>query len=146
MGDGKCQKSSHNFIFGITCIEVVLLDFDDIDFKTVQYWADRAMKWFELGGYLILKSSPGCYHVVFNRSVDWTENMSVVAWVAYLSRNEGLRRWHRMQCIKMKSTLRIGPKNEKKSPRIVKRVGDQDKQIQEFIEIRKEVKKILKRL
>jgi len=68
----------------------------------------------------------------------------VVAWVAYLSGNEGLQRWHRMQCIKMKSTLCVGPKNEKKSPRIVKRVGDQDEQIQEFIEIRNRVKKILK--
>jgi len=101
------------------------------------------MKWFELGGYLILKSSPGCYHVVFNRSVDWAKNMMVVAWVAYLSRNEGLQRWHRMQCIKMKSTLRIGPKNEKKSPRIVKRVGDQDKQILKYINNRKVVKNSL---
>ena len=68
----------------------------------------------------------------------------MVAWVAYLSGNEGLQRWHRMQCIKMKSTLRVGPKNEKKSPRMVKRVGDQDEQIQEFIEIRNRVKNILK--
>ncbi len=51
-----------------------------------------------------------------------------------------------MRCIKMKSTLRIGQKNEKKSPRIVKRVGDQDEQIQEFIKIRNEVKYILKNL
>ena len=78
--------------------------------------------------------------------IDWAENMRVVAWVAYLSRNKDLQRWHRMQCIKMKSTLRIGPKNEKKSPRIVKRVGDQEEQIQEFIEIRNEVKYILKNL
>ncbi len=69
---------------------------------------------------------------MFNRSVDWAENMRVVAWVAYLSRNEGLQRWHRMQCIKMKSTLRIGPKNVKNSPRIVKRVGDQNEQMKNF--------------
>ena len=78
--------------------------------------------------------------------IDWAENMRVVAWGAYLSRNKGLQRWHRMQCIKMKSTLRKGPKNEKKSPRIVKRVGDQEEQIQEFIEIRNEVKHILKNM
>jgi len=70
----------------------------------------------------------------------------VRARVAHASGNEGLQRWHRMQCIKMKSTLRVGPKNEKKSPRIVKRVGDQDGQIQEFIEIRNEVRNILKNL
>ena len=138
------MKSIHNFIFGVTSIDVAMLDFDDTDFKTVNYWAERAMKWFELGGYLILKSSPGCYHVVFNRSVDWAENMSVVAWVALFSHNEGLQRWHLMQCIKMKSTLRIGPKNKKKSPRIVSRVGKQDEQIKEFIEIRNEVKNYVK--
>ena len=104
------------------------------------------MNWYNLGGFLILKSSSGCYHVVFNKNVSWAENMRVVACVAYLSRNEGLQRWHRMQCIKMKSTLRIGPKNEKKSPRIVKRIGEQNGQIQEFIEIRNEIKNILKNL
>ena len=140
------MSSIHNFIFGVTSIEIVMLDFDDTDFKTVNYWAERAMKWFDLGGYLILKSSSGCYHVVFNRSVDWAENMCVVAWVAYLSKNEGLQRWHRMQCIKMKSTLRIGPKNEKKSPRIVRRFGEQDQQIQAFIDIRNELIQIIKTL
>jgi len=146
LGSGFGMKSNHNFTLGISSDETVMLDFDDTDYKTVQYWAERAMKWFTLGGYLILKSSPGCYHVVFNRNVDWSENMRVVAWVAQLSSNEGLQKWQRMQCIKMKSTIRVGPKNEKKSPRIVKRVGDQDRQTQEFIEIRNEVKKILNNL
>jgi len=146
LGSGSGMKSNHNFILGISSDERVVLDFDDTDFKTVDYWANRALNWHNLGGYLILKSSAGHYHVVFNRSVDWSENMRVVAGVAYLSCNEGLQRWHRMQCIKMKSTLRIGPKNEKKSPRIVKRVGEQDEQIKEFIEIRNEIKNILNNL
>ena len=143
---GYGTKSNHNFNLGVTNDEVIMLDMDDTDFKTVQYWAERAMNWFELGGYVILKSSSGCYHILFNRSVDWPENMRVVAWVAQLSGNEGLQRWHRMQCIKMKSTLRVGPKNEKKSPCIVKRVGVQNGQIQEFLEIRSEIKKVLKNL
>ena len=100
------MKSNRNYTFGISSDERIVLDFDDTDFKTVNYWAERALNWFDLGGYFIQKSSPGCYHVVFNRVVDWAENMRVVAWVAYLSGNEGLQRWHRMQCIKMKSTLR----------------------------------------
>jgi len=143
---GYGTKSNHNFTLGISSDETVMLDLDDTDYKTVQYWAERAMNWFNLGGYIILKSSSGCYHILFNRSVDWSENMRVVAWVAYLSGNEGLQRWHRMQCIKMKSTLRVGPKNDKSSPRIVKRVGDQEGQIREFIEIRNEVKKIFTNL
>ena len=80
---------------------------------------------------------------MFNKHVSWAENMRVVAWIAYLSGNEGLQRWHLMQCIKMKSTLRVGPKNDKSSPRIVKRVGDQDEQIQNFLGFRDEVKKLL---
>jgi len=140
------MKSNHNFTLGISSDERVVLDFDDTDFKTVQNWAERALNWFNLGGYLILKSSPGCYHIVLNNTVTWAENMRVVAWVAYLSSNEGLQRWHRMQCIKMKSTLRVSQKNEKKSPRIVKRVGEQDEQIKEFIEIRNQIKNILKNL
>jgi len=143
---GYGTKSNHNFTLGISSDETVMLDLDDTDFKTAQYWAERAMNWFNLGGYVILKSSSSCYHVMFNRPVDWPENMRVVAWVAYLSGNEGLQRWHRMQCIKMKSTLRVGPKNDKSSPRIVKRVGDQEGQIREFIEIRNEVKNIFTNL
>jgi len=135
------MKLSHNFRLGISSDERVVLDLDGIDFKTVQYWADRALNWFNLGGYMILKSSPGCYHIVYNQSVDWAENMRGVAWVAYLSGNEGLQRWHRMQCIKMKSTLRVGPKNEKKSPRIIKRFGDQDGQIRKFLKIRTMIKR-----
>ena len=53
------MKSNHNFILGISSDERVVLDFDDTDFKAVDYWADRAMNWFDLGGYLIQKSSLG---------------------------------------------------------------------------------------
>lgn len=51
-----------------------------------------------------------------------------------------------MQCIKMKSTLRIGPKNKKKAPRIVKRIGEQDEQIRDFLKLRNEVKKHIRDL
>ena len=70
------------------------------------------MKRFDLGGFLLLESSPGSYHVVFDRSVDWSENMRIVAWVALLSKKEKLRRWFLMQCIKQKPTLRISEKYE----------------------------------
>ncbi len=87
------SRSIHSSpIFGCTDTDTVSLDFDDTTFKTVRFWARRAMNWYDLGGFLILKSSDGCYHVVFNRSVDWTENMSIVAWVAELSHNQGLQR------------------------------------------------------
>jgi hypothetical protein len=131
-------------IFGFTDTETVKLDFDDTPLKNVTYWADRTLNWFKLGGYIILKSSSNSYHVVFNRSVSWSKNMKVVAWVALLSKNGGLIRWLIMQCIKQSSTLRISNKNKKPSPRIVTRQGKQDKQIQEFLEYRKQLKNIIR--
>ena len=70
---------SHNFILGFTDTETVMLDFDNTTFKTVRYWARRAMRWFDLSGFLILKSSEGCYHTIINRPVSWSENMKVMA-------------------------------------------------------------------
>ena len=68
---------------------------------------------------MILESSTGCFHVVFNRKVSWRENMQVVAWTALRSHNDGLRRWQLMQCRKGSSTLRLGPKGKKPTPRII---------------------------
>ena len=127
--------------FGCTDTEMVSLDFDETTFKTVRYWARRALNWHKLGGFIILKSSECCYHVVFNRTVDWTENMKIAAWVAELSGNFGLQKWHRMQCIKVGSTLRISCKGEKLPPRVVYREGKQDEQIVEFEKFRKMIKK-----
>ena len=122
-----------------------MLDLDDVTFKSAKYWAERAVNWFQLGGFLILKSSDRCYHVVFNRKVSWTENMHIVAWVALQSHNRGLEKWHQMQCIKESSTLRVGPKREKASPRIVYRFGEQDCQIEEFLKYRRMIRRIVSR-
>ena len=78
-------------ILGYTDTETVKLDFDDTTFRTVRYWALRTMRWFKLNGFLILKSSVNCYHVVFDRTVSWSENLRIVAWVALLSRIETLK-------------------------------------------------------
>jgi len=134
-------KWNHNSILGFTDDETVMLDFDETPFKTVKYWSQVAMTHFGLGGFLILKSSENHYHVVFNRRVDWAENMSVVAWVSLQSNNQGMLRYLRMQCIKKSSTLRIGPKGEKPSPRIVYREEKEDAQIKEYLETRKFLKK-----
>jgi hypothetical protein len=138
---GSGVKWNHNSILGFTDDETVMLDFDESPFKTVKYWAQITMKHFLLGGFLILKSSENHYHVIFNNKVNWAENMSIVAWVSLQSNNQNMLRYLRMQCIKKSSTLRVGPKGEKSSPRIVYRVGNQDVQIKEFLELRREIKK-----
>jgi hypothetical protein len=49
-----------------------------------------------------------------------------------------------MQVIKESSTLRVGPKFRKPSPRIVYRFGKQDRQIREFLEMRKTIDHVSK--
>lgn len=136
------EKSKANPIFGFSDSETVKLDFDQISFSSVKYWASRAMKWFKLRGFVILKSSEKCYHVVFDREVSWTRNMRVVAWVALLSHNRGLAKWFLMQCIKGCSTLRVSSKREKPPPRVVYRYGKQDHNVKDFLKNREIIKKI----
>jgi len=138
--------SHHNSILGYTDTETVKLDFDETEFQNVKHWAERTKNWFKLDGYIILKSSKNCYHVIFNQTVTWTQNMRTVAWVALHSKNKGLLKWLLMQCIKQSSTVRISPKREKPAPRIVYKHGKQDQQIKDFFEYRQIIKKISKKL
>lgn len=142
----KKPLNTFNFVLGFTDTETAKLDFDDTSFKTVRYWAFRTMKWFKLEGFIMLKSSKNCYHVVFNRKVSWSENMRIVAWVSLLSHKPKLERWFTMQCIKEASTLRVSGKRDKPSPRVVFRYGKQDKEIKEFLCYRCRIKRFIRRL
>jgi hypothetical protein len=145
-GSGLSTKSSLKSIVGFSDTETVKLDFDHTSLETVKYWAKRVMDWFNLEGFIVLKSSEDCSHVVFNRLVSWSENMHIVAWTSLLSRNAMLEKWFLMQCIKESSTLRVSPKREKPSPRIVYSHGKLDQQIKGFLSHRKSIKSILKRM
>jgi len=144
--NGLNEKWSHKFILGYTDTETVMLDFDNTPFKDVMYWCNRAMKWFKLEGFIILRSSENNYHAVFNRKLSWSENMRIVAWVSLLSNNPMLQKYHLMQCIKEGSTLRVSPKNDKPSPRIVYKYGSLDGQVKEFLSYRKQVKNIMRKM
>ncbi len=82
-------------------------------FKKVKYWAKRACDWFQLEGFLILKSSEKHYHVVFNCPVIWRKNIHIMNWVAIESQSIKMKDYALMQGIKESSTLRIGPKRDK---------------------------------
>ena len=135
------MTSNRNYITGFTDDETVMLDLDNMSFKQVKYLARRTMEFWELGGFLVLRSSVGSYHVVFDRPVSWGENLQVVAWVVLDSGSEDLKRWLVMQCRKGSSTLRVSPKGEKPSPRIVYREGSEAIQIGDFLQFRKMIKK-----
>lgn len=131
---------------GFSDTETVMVDFDNTPLTVVKKWADLAMNGFDLEGFLIFKSSKNSYHVVFNRPVSWSENCSIVAWVALLSGNEKLKTYFLMQCIKESSTLRISSKGKKPCPRIVFRLGKQDKQVKEYLSYRRKIKTIIRNM
>ena len=143
---GLTEKWSLNSIFGYTDTETVKLDFDNMPFKQVKYWASRTMRWFKQEGFLILKSSLDCYHVLFNRKVSWEENVEIMAWVCLLTKHQKLTGWFILQCIKKGSTLRISPKKHKLSPRVVCRYGKQDKEIKNFFAYRNLIKRTTSKL
>lgn len=130
------SKSIRKPLLGYSDKSTVKLDFDDVPFKTVKYWSKRAYYWFDLDGIIFLRSSPNHYHAVFNRPVTWRENVHIMSWVAIESQLLKLKDYALMQGIKESSTLRIGPKGDKPRPRIVGRFGNQDKEINEFLNYR----------
>ena len=131
---------------GYTDTQTVKLDLDGVPFKTVKYWALRVMEKSKLEGFIILKSSEKHYHVVFNRTVSWAENMSIVAWACLESKNEPLLKWFLLQCIKGSSTLRVSPKGNKPSPRVVCRQGKEDTEVRNFLRHRRHIKNILRQM
>jgi hypothetical protein len=94
--------------------------------------------------FIILKSSGNSYHVVFNRAVSWSRNVHIMCWVALFSGIESLRKFIWMQGIKESSTLRVGPKNKKPSPRVAYRWGYQDIQVKYYLRWRNQIKRITK--
>jgi len=133
-------------VLGISDSSTVKLDFDGVPFKTVKYWALRAMRWFRLGGFIILKSSEGNYHVVFNRRVSWRRNVKIMSWVAIESQLPKLKDYVLMQGIKMCSTLRVSCKGDKPSPRVVYRYGMQDGEIRNFLLMRRKIWGIMRKM
>jgi hypothetical protein len=136
------QISKADPILAFTDRITVKLDLDEMSFRAVRDWAMMVLKKYKLDGFIILKSSKKCYHVVFDRYVSWDENLSIVGWVAILSKSLKLKDYLGMQCIKMSSTLRVAPKGDKPSPRIVDKHGSQDHAVKDFLEYRQLIKRI----
>lgn len=65
-----------------------------------------------------------------------------MAWAALFTHKLSQLKYFQMQCIKRASTLRVSRKGDKSSPRIIYRYGGQDKEIQNFLSLRKMIKKI----
>jgi hypothetical protein len=140
---GLTSKLSHNFVLGISDKSTVKLDFDGIPLRFVKYWSRRVCNWFDLEGFIIFQSSKLSYHVVFNLPVTWEKNIHIMNWVAVESQLGKLRDYVLMQGIKESSTLRVGYKGDKRPPKIIFHEGKQDKNIQDYIIKRNEIKKMI---
>lgn len=78
--------------------------------------------------------------------VSWNENVKFMAWVCLITERRKLTGWFIMQCIKKGSTLRISPKKEKSSSRVVYRHGKQHKEIRDFLHCHKRINNILRKM
>jgi hypothetical protein len=163
MGHTSRGYKPMSLVYGDWSKDTVRLDFDDTQLGEVKLWAFRALNWFKLDGFIILRSSQktyvvkkkgevfyryikASYHIIFDRPVKWNLNVRIMNWVALESGNFGLQRYVRMQCIKRSSTVRISPKEKKPSPKVVFRYGKQDGQIAKFLETRQFVLDSLKKM
>jgi hypothetical protein len=131
-------------VIGVTYENVVMADLDDMSFRRVKRLAFKAVKRFNLGGFIILKSSRGNYHVVFNEPKDRFEVFQIIGWIGITANNPNVWKWVCMQAVKGALTLRLSPKplsdgGFKPPPKVVYRYGEQDKCIKDFLKIRRNV-------
>ena len=138
-------------IKGITDNHTVMVDLDNMSFRKVKGLAESACRHFRLGGFIILKTSPKNYHVVFDKPMRfWSDVLRVISWIGILADNPNVWKWVCMQAIKKACTLRVSEKptkNEAKpKPRIVYRYGSQHRQIKAYLKRRREILNILRRL
>jgi len=138
-------------IIGLSDKNTVMVDLDNMSFKRVKRLAELTCKHFRLGGFIILKSSPNHYHVIFDKPIRyWSEVLRIISWIAIMSNNPHVWKWVCMQAIKKACTLRVSEKPAKNGvkpkPRIVYRYGSQSRKINAYLEKRKEVNDIFREL
>lgn len=137
-------------IVGLTFKNIVMVDLDGMPLEKVKELADKVLGKFKLGGYVILESSEGNYHVVFNKPMQWSKVMKILGWIAIMSNNPNVWKWVCMQLIKQAETLRVSPKPSSKSfkppPKIVYKFGKQNLGVRIYLETRREILRIIREL
>ncbi|UCE15814.1 MAG: hypothetical protein JSV12_08125 [Candidatus Bathyarchaeota archaeon] len=72
--------------------------------------------------------------------------MRIIAWACLITKHKKLTVWFIFQCVKKGSTLRISCKKGKPSPRIVYRYGKEDGEIRNFLQYRRLIKNIMRKM
>jgi len=65
------RKLKANVVLGLSDKNIVKLDFDNTLLAKVKEYAKITIEYFNLKGFIILRSSRNNYHVVFDRKVSW---------------------------------------------------------------------------
>jgi hypothetical protein len=107
----------------------IMFDLDNMTFQSALRTAETLLKQYRLEGFLLIKSSPKNYHVVFNRYLSWKNITMIVC-----SKYECLR-WAIFKLREGQLTLRISKKNGKNKPKIVRQMGKSDKLVKDYLEI-----------
>jgi len=136
---------------GISDKHTVMVDLDNVSFRKAKGIAKLACKHFKLEGFIILKSSPEHYHIVFDKPIKhWSKVLKIISWIAILSNNPDVWKWACMQAIKESCTLRISEKptenGVKPKPRIVYRFGRQNRQVKAYLQFKRQILRLLKHL
>jgi len=59
------------YVVGFMTDKGLVIDLDNMTYKKVRYLARTLCREHKLEGYIIVRSSPRNYHVVFNRYLSW---------------------------------------------------------------------------
>lgn len=116
-----------NYVVGFTSSHGLMLDLDRTTLREAKQLATYYNKRFKLQGYLIARSSPSNYHVIFNRYLTWPtvlEYLFKIVWHYHFhghGSRPSLTNWAILQAVKHSCTLRIGCKGKKKPPKIIYR-------------------------
>jgi len=117
------------YCIGFVSDKGLMLDLDDCTQKKALSIAEHLLEKHKLEGYLLIKSSPKHYHVVFNRYLSW-KKISQILFNQYIC-----IRWAIWQMRKGELTLRVSEKNNKNLPKIIKQKGKTDKLISDYLEV-----------
>ena len=123
---------------GFVTTKGLMLDLDHASLRKATRIAEALLRDHKLEGYLVVRSSENNYHLVFNRYLSWRTIGKI------LFNQWNCISWGIWQIRKGELTLRVSSKNEKNKPKIVKRVGKQDKLIADYLEIYERVEGMLK--
>jgi hypothetical protein len=124
------------YVVGFMTDKGLIVDLDNMTYRKVRWLARTLCREHKLEGYIIVRSSPRNYHLIFNRYLSWKTITTVLfsLWEAV--------RWAVFQLREGSLTLRISTKNGKNKPKIVFKTGKTNKLIADYMDVYEHFEKL----